>query len=210
MATGANALITYDYIQNLMTIEADKTRIETLIDAASVAANLFTSRQLADRAHTETLDGNGLAVISNAGFEAVGMADAIKRETAELRMVDFSAETSQTLQAALARHHLDGLVDVKNPLDVTPMATDAAFADLIRAMLHDSNVHALVAGMVPLTPAMQTLPEGPAHKESLDSPGSIARILPEISADSIKNKFKFIVLLPDYKTCSASQDKIRL
>ena len=60
MATGANALITFEYIQNLMELPgSDKDRVETLIDAASVAANQYTARLLAARAITETLDGNG-------------------------------------------------------------------------------------------------------------------------------------------------------
>ena len=60
MPTGANALITWEYIKNLMTIDIEqKARVETLIDAASVSANQYTSRLLAARAITETLDGNG-------------------------------------------------------------------------------------------------------------------------------------------------------
>jgi acyl-CoA synthetase (NDP forming) len=114
------------------------------------------------------------------------MADAIRRETAELHLAEFAPATAASLQETLVKYRLEGLVDVKNPLDVTPMATDAAFADLIRTMLDDGGVDLLVAGVVPLTPAMQTLPPGPAHRESLDSPQSIARLLPEIAAVQTK------------------------
>jgi len=42
----------------------------------------------------------------------------------------------------------------------------------------------MVAGIVPLTPAMQTLPAGEGHRESLRSDASIARLLPAAAAAS--------------------------
>jgi len=130
--------------------------------------------------------GNRLAAISNAGYESVGMADSIRQEGAELRLTPFSAGTAATMQATLAEHRLDGLVDVKNPLDVTPMANDTAYATLIEAALNDDGVDLVVAGIVPLTPAMQTLAPGEGHRESILDPGSIAGKLPEIAAASDK------------------------
>ena len=130
--------------------------------------------------------GNRLAAISNAGYESVGMADSIRQEGAELRLAPFSESTSEAMRATLAEYRLDGLVDVKNPLDVTPMANDAAYAALIEAALEDDAVDAVVAGIVPLTPAMQTLASGEGHRESILDPGSIARRLPEVAAASDK------------------------
>jgi acyl-CoA synthetase (NDP forming) len=126
--------------------------------------------------------GTGLAAVSNAGFESVGMADSIRHGRAELRMVRFTDPTAEALQASLAEHRLDRLVDVKNPLDVTPMATDAAYAELIGKILADDGVHVVVAGVVPLTPAMQTLDEGRVRHESIENPGSIANRLPAIAS----------------------------
>lgn len=77
-------------------------------------------------------------------------------------------------------------MDVKNPLDVTPMATDAAYGEIIRGILDDDAVDNVVAGIVPLTPAMQTLPEGRTPSESIESPGSIATLLTEIAHASDK------------------------
>jgi len=60
MALGANALITFAYAQGLFGFAAaDQTKVETLIDAASAVANLYTHRALAAADHTETLDGTG-------------------------------------------------------------------------------------------------------------------------------------------------------
>ncbi|MFV2072285.1 MAG: acetate--CoA ligase family protein [Thermoanaerobaculales bacterium] len=130
--------------------------------------------------------GNRLAAISNAGYESVGMADSIRQDGAELRLTPFSAATTAAMRATLAEHRLDGLVDVKNPLDVTPMADDAAYVALVEAALGDAEVDSVVAGIVPLTPAMQTLAPGEAHRESILDPGSVARRLPEVAAASHK------------------------
>jgi acyl-CoA synthetase (NDP forming) len=128
-----------------------------------------------------TVRGNRLVAVSNAGFESVGMADSIRCGAAELHMARLSESTASSLQETLARHRLDRLVDVKNPLDVTPMATDQAYADLVAGILADDGVDVVVAGVVPLTPAMQTLAEGRVPSESIDAPESIARLLPDIA-----------------------------
>ena len=43
-----------------------------------------------------------------------------------------------------------------------------------------------VVGIVPLTPSLQTLAPGQAHGESIFEDGSIARILPAVTAESRK------------------------
>ena len=51
------------------------------------------------------------------------------RTDAELLLPPFSpADRGGHGEGSLADNRLDGLVDVKNPLDVTPMAGDAAYA----------------------------------------------------------------------------------
>jgi acyl-CoA synthetase (NDP forming) len=132
----------------------------------------------------KTVRGNQLMAVSNAGYESVGMADSIKRNHSELRLVTLGGRAEEILGLSLGEFKLDRLVDVKNPLDVTPMASDAAFARLVTQVLEDEGVNAVVAGIVPLTPAMQTLAEGDGHNESVKDPGSIAQLLPEVAADS--------------------------
>jgi len=69
---------------------------------------------------------------------------------------------------------------------VTPMAPDAAFARLLSLVTEDDEVDVVAAGIVPLTPAMQTLPPGEGHSESINHPESIARKLPEVAAATSK------------------------
>ncbi len=149
-----------------------------LDEAGAFVANTFDEfsdfLQLSVRLRGKTIHGNRLAAVSNAGFESVGMADSIRGDTAQLELATFSPGTRARLAELLGTFRLDGLVDVKNPLDVTPMATDEAFAALVGALLDDQGVDAAVAGVVPLTPAMQTLPPGPQHQENVNDPASIA------------------------------------
>jgi len=130
--------------------------------------------------------GNRLGAVSNAGYESVGMADSIRQEGAELLLPEFSPSTEEAMARILADNRLDSLVDVKNPLDVTPMASDAAFVKIIEEALDDPVIDAVVAGIVPLTPAMQTLAPGEENGASILDPASIARLLPEVAAASDK------------------------
>ena len=57
---------------------------------------------------------------------------------------------------------------------------------IVEEALDDPVIDAVVAGIVPLTPAMQTLPPGEGHRESILDPGSIARLLPAVAAATDK------------------------
>jgi acyl-CoA synthetase (NDP forming) len=130
--------------------------------------------------------GNRLAAVSNAGYESVGMADSIRSNDAELVLPAFEAPTVEALAKILSDNRLDGLVDVKNPFDITPMAGDTVFADSVVEVLGDKGIDAAVFGIVPLTPALQTLAPGEGHRESILDPGSIAQLLPAAAATSDK------------------------
>jgi len=130
--------------------------------------------------------GNRLAAVSNAGYESVGMADSIRSNDAELVLPAFEAPTVEALAKILSDNRLDGLVDVKNPFDITPMASDTVFADSVVEVLGDKGIDAAVFGIVPLTPALQTLAPGEGHRESILDPGSIAQLLPGAAAASDK------------------------
>jgi acyl-CoA synthetase (NDP forming) len=130
--------------------------------------------------------GNRLAAVSNAGYESVGMADSIRGNGAELVLPAFEAPTVEALAKILSDNRLDGLVDVKNPFDITPMAGDTVFADSVVEVLADRGIDAAVFGIVPLTPALQTLAPVEGHRESILDPGSIAQLLPAAAATSDK------------------------
>ncbi len=132
------------------------------------------------------VSGNRLAAVSNAGFESVGMADSIRQENAELRLAPFSGLAAHALHETLARHKLDGLVDVRNPLDLTPMASDEVYGQIVAHVLDNDEVDVVVVGIVPLTPSLQTLPPGQGHSESIYDDSSIARVLPAVARASRK------------------------
>jgi acyl-CoA synthetase (NDP forming) len=130
--------------------------------------------------------GNRVAALSNAGFETVGMADSIRSNGTELVLPAFTGRTEEHLAKILFDNGLDNLVDVRNPLDITPMADDTTYADLLAEVLADPGIDAAIVGIVPLTPALQTLPPGQGHGESIHDPASIAQRLPRVAAASDK------------------------
>ena len=159
-----------------------------LTEAGALVAATFDEFEdflnLATHLRDKRLSGTCIAAMSNAGFESVGMADSIHGNRRDLELAPFGEVTTDRLTAALAEHRLDGLVDVKNPFDVTPMAGDEAFTALVAAILDDPGIDAVVAGVVPLTPALETLPASSRYRESIRHDASIAHRLPAAAAAS--------------------------
>jgi len=117
--------------------------------------------------------GRRVGLISNAGFECVMMADNLG-DGGRLELARFAPETDERILAALRPLGIDRLLDVHNPLDVTPVADDAAFVESARAFLEDPGVDCAVISNVPLTKSLQTLPAGPGHGEDLARPDGFA------------------------------------
>ncbi len=161
-----------------------------LVKAGAFVASSFDEfsdlLRLSKRLRGKTVGGTRLAALSNAGFEAVGMADAIEGERFRLELARYAEPTRERLAALLAQHRLDGLVDVKNPFDITPMATDAAYEALVEALLADENVDLAMVGIVPLTPALQTLPPSDRWPESIEHEESIVNRLIRVADASDK------------------------
>jgi acyl-CoA synthetase (NDP forming) len=109
------------------------------------------------------VDGWRLGAMSNAGFESVAMADNLGR----FRLEAFSPDTEEILRGAFKKLRIDTIVDVHNPLDLTPMTTDAGYEAVMRAMLADENVDVGIVGCVPMTPALNTLVPSAEHPEDL-------------------------------------------
>ena len=93
-----------------------------------------------------------VAIMTNAGFESVASADQLSGPFHGSRLT--GAETA-ALATAIETHGLAGLVSPRLPLDLTPMADEAAYlagADLLLA----SEADAVVVGLVPLTRRLNT------------------------------------------------------
>lgn len=135
---------------------------------------------LATALHDKQVDGLRLGAVSNAGFETVGMADRTVGEGYRLDIPKLSEAMTQRLSDILTQHKLDKLVNARNPLDVTPMATDAAYEACVRVMLKSEDVDAIIASLVPLTPAMLTT------AEEITKPGSLVDRLPKLFNEARK------------------------
>lgn len=128
---------------------------------------------LAVRLHGRRLDGPRAGLISNAGFECVSMADNL----GPLVAASLAPDTRARLAGVLDRARLTGIVAPRNPLDLTPMMGDEAFAEAVGSVLDDPGVDVAVVGCVPLTPALQTLPPGVADGDDVGAgAGVVARL----------------------------------
>ncbi|HWP68430.1 MAG TPA: CoA-binding protein, partial [Rectinemataceae bacterium] len=115
--------------------------------------------------------GNRLGAVSNAGFECVAIADNL----GAMKLARFSEKTAQTLEKVLEEAHISEIVDVHNPLDITPMGSDDTYDRSFRAALADENADLGIVGIVPFTVKMNSLAAKPAiHDEDVTKPDSIA------------------------------------
>ncbi|THB70756.1 MAG: CoA-binding protein [Desulfovibrio sp.] len=151
--------------------------------AGAMVAQTFTEFEdlfiLATRLHHKEIPGKRLAALSGAGFEAVSMADSIQGDDFSLAMAPLEPATCEAISAVLKEHRLDGLVQVKNPLDINPAANDYVHAKVAELLAQDPDVDAVVIGLDPLSPATRTLPDG---GDSLEHDQSITRLMPEVFA----------------------------
>jgi len=118
--------------------------------------------------------GPRVFAVSNAGFETAGMADNIL-PSGPLKAASADAPLVKAVASVLRDFKLDGIVDVRNPLDMTPMAGDAAFLKACEAVMASPSVDAAVISAVPLTPAMKTLPEEGLDKSVAAGLGQLSR-----------------------------------
>ena len=152
--------------------------------AGAIVAQTFTQFEslfiLAERLHEKKINGNRIAAVSGAGFEAVGMADSIYSDDYNIKMAIFEPETVEEVEKILAENRLDTLVDVRNPLDINPAASDEVHTRIVDVLTSDPDVDGVVVGLDPLSPATKTL-EGDDHDYPLDSERGIARLMPELA-----------------------------
>lgn len=103
------------------------------------------------------LQSGPVALVTNAGFESVNGSDLLGPG---LPGAELAAPARAALEAMLARHELTGLVTPRLPLDLTPMADEAAFLDAVELLIAEAA--ALVVGLVPFTRRLDTSADGGA------------------------------------------------
>jgi len=135
-----------------------------------------------------SLKGNAIGAISNAGFECVAIADQL----GPFELGSFSESTCEGLQACFEKARIGEIVDVHNPLDLTPMMNDAGYEYVMDALLADEQIDAGVFGIVPLTPALNSLQKADHHREDISDERSIVQRLARLKESSQK---PFIVVV---------------
>ncbi len=112
---------------------------------------------MAGALHHNKIGGNRLGAISGAGFEAVGMADAITTDSFSLQMGELHSDTVKRIEEVLRAKRLDALVEVRNPIDINPGADDEAHLQIAAAFLADAQIDAVVIGLDPTAPSVRAL-----------------------------------------------------
>ncbi|OHD59780.1 MAG: hypothetical protein A2Y32_02340 [Spirochaetes bacterium GWF1_60_12] len=113
--------------------------------------------------------GLRLGAVSNAGFECVAFADNLGR----LTIGPFSPAAAPRLEKTFAEAKISDIVDVHNPIDLTPMADDTAYFDSFKTVLDDQAIDAGIIGLVPLTARMNSLAKAAGHAEDITQPDSL-------------------------------------
>jgi acyl-CoA synthetase (NDP forming) len=136
--------------------------------------------------------GVRIGAVSNAGFECVGIADAVLGQRYRVQMAALEPESLAKLADMTASRGLAKLVSARNPLDLTPMADEDAYEDAIRILIESDDVDAVIVGIVPLTARLLTAPEEVGHARS------IAVRLPRLFAASAKPLIAIVDSGPQY------------
>lgn len=156
----------------------------TASHTASIAGNYQVARELAKNAgaivvesiedfeellelfallHSQPVKGLNLGGVSNAGFINVATADNLSN----FEFSSFGLETNDKLQSILKKSKLDGVVDLHNPVDVTGIMNDSAYAETFLTVMKDEKVDVGIISCVPVVAVLNTLIPDPNHQENI-------------------------------------------
>ena len=130
----------------------------------------------------KAVEGLRIAAVSNAGFECVATADNL----GSFCLPAFSEASNERLISLVKQCGLESIVEVRNPLDVTPVMSDEGFEEAIRTIMQDVNVDLGIIGCVPMTGALNTLPGGLCDGEDVKRQDSIAQRLGRLRSELAK------------------------
>lgn len=128
--------------------------------------------------HGKQVAGFRTGALSPAGFETVAIADSLQSRDSCLELPGFGPETRAAMADLLDSDGLADIVDIKNPLDLTPAAPDAVYTGAVKAMLADDGIDALVVSLGSLAPATADMPCPDDPKGFTTRPGSFTETLP--------------------------------
>lgn len=159
--------------------------------AGAIVADDFNSFDdlfyIAGALHRKNISDRRLGAISGAGFEAVGMADAIESDNFAMEMGDLDANTVTRLEEILLAKKLNALVEVRNPIDINPGADDEAHLQIVEAFLQDANIDAVVVGLDPTAPSVRALERSTLRPGfDITDPKSTVHLMPPLVARNDK------------------------
>lgn len=168
-------------------IAGDRVLEEALLSRAGVG--IARSQQAFDAGLAwlgayPSLTPGPVTVVTNAGFESVNAADLL---ASPFCSASLDPAAKERLQSVLNEEGLAGLVAVRLPLDLTPMANEDGYLKAVAALLKGSN-GIMILGLVPFTRRLHTdPPEAARFAEALASlarsPGSALGVVVDAGSD---------------------------
>jgi indolepyruvate ferredoxin oxidoreductase beta subunit len=101
--------------------------------------------------------GGRFFAVTNAGMEAVAMADSLRPDMPAVKLEPMSELFEAEVATILENHKLDKLVGLRNPIDLTPMAGERPYGEIVKAALLADEVDAVIVSCIPLAPVLHTL-----------------------------------------------------
>jgi acyl-CoA synthetase (NDP forming) len=136
--------------------------------------------------HGKRITGFRTGALSPAGFETVAIADSLQSRDSSLQLPGFGPATRKAVGDLFDRSGLTDIMDIKNPLDLTPSAPDEVYTGTIKAMLQDEDIDAVVASLGSLAPATADTPSENDPERFTTRPGSFIDALPGLIGGSDK------------------------
>jgi len=126
--------------------------------------------------------GRRLGAVSNAGSECVTIADHL----GPLELPAFGADTEARLGTILGPAGVASVVDLHNPLDLTPIADAAVYEAVARTVIQATETDIGLVGVVPVADTIETLPAGAGHPEDAARPDALAARLARLWGETAK------------------------
>jgi acyl-CoA synthetase (NDP forming) len=112
--------------------------------------------------------GRRVGIFGNAGFECSVAADRLY----SMDLAEFSDTTITRLHDVLP----SDIIDIRNPVDATPLTNAVNYGRCLEAFLEDDGIDCIVSSIVAPTPFMETLPHGKGHKEDIRNEDSFPNV----------------------------------
>lgn len=121
--------------------------------------------------------GQRIFALTNAGMETVAIGDTIGDPDNRATLAAIDEPLRARTQDALERGRLGGIVSVRNPLDLTPMADESIYDQIVLAALDSGEVDAVLVSCVPLAPCLRTI------GSEMDDPGAFPQLIASWKAE---------------------------